>query len=103
MPVMHCSQKGPYFRDRVPIGTFLTFWVPIYIPGSLLSLFWLDSREENVNSVCMYTKMSKLDLCSLKPSLALGNALHIYRHWFCVTLLANFDSYLRSGDGFHKS
>ena len=28
----HCSEKGPYFRDRVPIGTFLTFWVPI---GSL--------------------------------------------------------------------
>ena len=33
---IHCSQKGPYFRDRVPIGTFLTFWVPI---GSLFSLF----------------------------------------------------------------
>ena len=30
--IMHCSQKGPYFRDRVPIGTLLTFWVPI---GSL--------------------------------------------------------------------
>ena len=28
----NCSPKGPYFRDRVPIGTFLTFWVPI---GSL--------------------------------------------------------------------
>ena len=28
----HCSEKRPYFRDRVPIGTFLTFWVPI---GSL--------------------------------------------------------------------
>ena len=41
----------------------------------------------------MYTKISKLDLCSLEPSFALGNALHIHRHWFCVTLLANFDSY----------
>ena len=29
---LHCSPKGPYFRDRVPIGTFLTFWVLI---GSL--------------------------------------------------------------------
>ena len=29
---LHCSEKGPYFRDQVPIGTFLTFWVPI---GSL--------------------------------------------------------------------
>ena len=28
----HCPQKGPYYRDRVPIGTFLTFCVPI---GSL--------------------------------------------------------------------
>ena len=28
---------------RVPIGTFLTFWVPI---GSLFSVFWLNSREE---------------------------------------------------------
>ena len=46
----HCSQKGPYYRDRVPIGTFLTFlgpyWVPIYISGSLFSVFWLHSREE---------------------------------------------------------
>ena len=32
---------------RVPIlGTFLTFWVPIYISGSLFSVFWLNSREE---------------------------------------------------------
>ena len=29
---LHCSPKGPYFRDRVPIGTFSTFGVPI---GSL--------------------------------------------------------------------
>ena len=29
---LHCSPKGPYFRDRVPVGTLLTFWVPI---GSL--------------------------------------------------------------------
>ena len=42
----HCSQKGPYFRDRVPIGTFLTFWVPIYISGSLYSVLWLNSRKE---------------------------------------------------------
>ena len=37
--------KGPYFRDRVPIGTFLTFWVPIHISGSLFSAFWLNSRK----------------------------------------------------------
>ena len=43
----HCSQKGPYLGTWVPIGTFLTFWVPIYISGSLLSMFWLNSREEH--------------------------------------------------------
>ena len=26
---------GPYYRDRVPIGTFLAFWVPI---GSYLRM-----------------------------------------------------------------
>ena len=44
--LVHCSQMGPYFRDRVPIGTFLTFWFPIYISGSLFSVFWLNSRKE---------------------------------------------------------
>ena len=29
---------------RVP-ATFLDFWVPIYISGSLFSVFWLHSRE----------------------------------------------------------
>ena len=29
--LIHCSEKGPYFRDWVPIGTFLTFWVPISV------------------------------------------------------------------------
>ena len=43
---LHSSPKGPYFRDRVPIGTFLTFWVPIYISGSLYSVLWLNSRKE---------------------------------------------------------
>ena len=47
---LHCPQKGPYYRDQVPIGTFLNFlgpyWVPIYISGSLFSVFGLHSREE---------------------------------------------------------
>ena len=38
--------EGSPYRDRVPIGTFLAFWVPIYISGSLFSVFWLHSREE---------------------------------------------------------
>ena len=32
-------ERVPFYRDRVPIGTFLAFWVPIYISGSLLSVF----------------------------------------------------------------
>ena len=35
----HCPKKDPYHRDRVPLGTFLVFWVPIYISGSLFSVF----------------------------------------------------------------
>ena len=38
-PEMHCSEKGPYFREQVPIGTFFTCWVPIYISRSLFSVF----------------------------------------------------------------
>ena len=29
--IFHCPKKGPYYRDWVPTGTFLAFWVPIYI------------------------------------------------------------------------
>ena len=46
---------GPYYRDRVPIGIFLAFWVPI---GSLF-IFQGPYFQcvdyiymENVNSVC---------------------------------------------------
>ena len=49
-PSGHCSQKGPYFRDRVPIGPIFDFLgpysVPIYISGSLFSVFWLKSRKK---------------------------------------------------------
>ena len=97
---MNCSQTGPYLRDQVPIETFLTLWVPIYISRSLFSLV---CKIKNVNSVYMYTTMSKLDLCSLKPSIALENGLHTCSHWFCVTLLANSCSYLCLHARFHKS
>ena len=77
--------KGPYFRDWVPIGTFFTFWVPM---GSLLyfkvPIFNVlakltrrmstqsTSTQQWVNLICQW-------------SFALGNGLHICRHWFCVT------------------
>ena len=35
----HCSQVGPYLGTWVPIGTFLTIWVPIFIEGPSFSLF----------------------------------------------------------------
>ena len=79
---MLCLKMGPYFRDRVLIRTFLAFWVSI---GSLF-IFQCPYfhcygliRAKNVNSVCMYTKMSYLDL------------------------LANFDFYLCLPVKFHKS
>ena len=99
---MHCSQKGPYFRDRVPIGTFLTFGSLFIFQGPYFQCFG-EIHTKNVNSVCMYTIMSRLDLCSLKTSIALRNGLHTCSHWFCVTLLANFGSYLCLHVGFHKS
>ena len=50
----HCHLKGPYYRDRVPIGTLLAFWVPIYISGSLFSVFWLHSCKEYQFSLHVY-------------------------------------------------
>ena len=80
---------------RVPIiGTFLAFWVPIYISGSLFSVFWLHSREECRFSLHVYNNELSHEahhLCSLEPSFAHENCLNICRHWFRVTLLANFD------------
>ena len=43
---VHCYQKGPYLGTWVPKGIFLTFWVPIYISGSLFSVFWLHARKK---------------------------------------------------------
>ena len=35
----HCSQVGPYLGTWVPLKTFLTIWVPIFIEGPSFSLF----------------------------------------------------------------
>lgn len=85
LPLPPCFCTVP---KRVPIlGTFLTFLGPI---GSLFILqgpyFQCFAKFKSVNSVCMYTPMIKLDLCSLRPSIALQNGLHTCSHWFCVTL-----------------
>ena len=34
---------------------FFAFWVPIYISGSLFSVFWLHSREECQISLHVYS------------------------------------------------
>ena len=72
----HCSEKGPYYRDPVPIGTFLTFWVPVgslfKFQGPYFQCFGLINAK-NVNSVYMYCLQS----------FAHEHGLHIYKHCFC--------------------
>ena len=52
----HCSQKGPYYRDRVPIGTFLTFWVPIgslfIFQGPYFQCFGKFTQRMSIQSAC---------------------------------------------------
>ena len=42
---MHCSEKGPHFKDQVPIGTF------DFLGPYLFSVFWLKSVEKVLCSV----------------------------------------------------
>ena len=57
----HCQIKGPYYRDRVLIRTFLAFWVPIgsffIFQGPYFQCFGFIHAKK-VNSVCMYTAVS---------------------------------------------
>ena len=113
---LHCHQKGPYYRDRVLIRTFLAFWVPIgslfIFQGPYFQCFGFI-HAKNVNSVCLHVYSSELtSVC-----------LHVYRSeltWFVcdnflhcyytnmlwsdasqVILLANFVFFLCVK--FHKS
>ena len=47
----HCHLKGPY-RDLN--GVLGPYWVPIYISGSLFSVFWLHSCKEYQFSLHVY-------------------------------------------------
>ena len=53
--LLHCLQKGPYFKDLVLnkdlFGILGPYWVLIYISGSLFSLFWFHSRKECQSSL----------------------------------------------------
>ena len=111
-----CYPKGPYYRDRVLIRTFLAFWVPIgslfIFQGPYFQCFGFI-HAKNVNSVCLHVYSSELtSVC-----------LHVYRSeltWFVcdnflhcyytnmlwsdasqVILLANFVFFLCVK--FHKS
>ena len=74
---------GPYLGIRVPIGTFLAFWVPIgfgslfIFQGPYFQCFGLI-HVKNVNLVCMYTTMSYLDLT------VMSNDLHCYYMYIYV-------------------
>ena len=68
----HYSEKVPYFRDQVPPGTFLTFWVPIYISGSLVQCFGFNKHIECQLSLHVHNNMSTLVLS------VTGNFLHYY-------------------------
>ena len=46
----HCSKKGPYYRDLVPIGTILSLFI---FQGPYFPCFGLINAK-NLNSVCMY-------------------------------------------------
>ena len=55
---LHCPQKGPYYRDQVPIRTFMAFCsllVPINISGSIFSVLWLHSHKECQFSLHVYS------------------------------------------------
>ena len=66
---------GPYLGTRVPIGTFLAFWVLIgslfIFLGPYFQCFGFI-HAKNVNLVYMYTTMSYLDLS------VMSNDLHCY-------------------------
>ena len=96
---------GPYLGTRVPIGTFLAFWVPIGFPftfqGPYFQCFGFI-HAKNVNSVCLHVYSSELTwfVCD--------NFLHCYYTYMLwsdashVTLLANFDFFLCLRVKFHK-
>ena len=72
-PQMHCSEKGPYFRDQVPIENFWIF-------GSLLGPFLYLS-------VPIFSVLAKFTLWTAVPYMLIIKSfgLLICKDWFCVT------------------
>ena len=100
-----CFKRGPYFRDRVPIGTVFTFWVPTYVSESLFSLFLAKNYAMNVNIFCMCKTLGKFDLSVwVNPcTIIILWSNFICRHLLHATLLENLDLYFCLRIKFYKS
>ena len=85
-----CGQKGPYFRDRVPMGTFLTFWVPVgpylYCRVTIFSVLAKFMQRMSIKSACTQQWMNLVCLWWVNSC-----TIIVCRYWFCVKLLANHD------------
>ena len=91
--IANCSKKGPYYRDRVSIGTFLAFWVPFYISGSLFSTIICRLgcciRQESSSSIraSLARRLPSSPRTSGKPSqevLKLNNCIPLLRRDYTV-------------------
>ena len=84
----HCSEKGPYFRDRVPIGTFFTFWVPL---RTIFSVFSLNSGKECQFSQHTYSfrKTCVTDQWSVAIDMSVMSKFmhHCWGYWLEVRIL----------------
>lgn len=56
----HCHLKGPFYRDGVPIGTLLAFWVPIvlgpylYFRVPIFSVLASFMQRISIQSACIH-------------------------------------------------
>ena len=52
----HCSYMGPHLGPLVPMGTFFSFWVPIFFKVLIFSILGLRTRKKSVQppirSIC---------------------------------------------------
>ena len=89
--------EGSPYRDRVPIGTFLAFWVPIgslfIFQGPYFQCFDYIYAE-NINSVCNAESAWIQQWVNMVCLWWVISCMLSYILLFRVTLLTNFDFYL---------
>ena len=95
---------GPYFGTRVPIGTFLAFWVPIVslfiFQGPYFHCSFIHAKNCHF-SLHVYNNELSWSLCDEEwPALLLYVCCEVILH--LLALLPNFDFYLRLHIKFHK-